>query len=348
MSRRTVAISIAVPLMIALWACALIVPVPYVTYQPGVTVDMLAEAGGHERIQVKGHQTYHDDGELRMTTVSVTRAGRSVSVYAALQAWLDDDRAVQPYDAVYDEDDTAESNQQESAVMMTSSQDDAIAAALRELGYKIKPAVEVYAVQDDMPAAGKLKVRDRILAVDGADVPTPQALVKLVGKVEPGTPIRFRILRNHKKQVVTVTPTEVDGEAKVGIIPGAGYRFPFDVAIDIDPAIGGPSAGLMFSLAIYDTLTPGSLTGGKNIGGTGTITDDGEVGSIGGIQQKIPAVRDAGTELFLVPADNCDEARGAARGDVRLVRVKTLEEAITSIEKWVADPDAALPLCEKE
>lgn len=348
MSRRTLAIAISVPLMIALWACALLVPVPYVTYQPGVTVDMLAEAGGHERIQVDGHKTYHDDGELRMTTVSVTRAEGSVSVFAALQAWLDDDKAVQPYDAVYDEDETDESNRRESAVMMTSSQDDAIAAALRELDYTIRPAVEVYAVDEKMPAAGRLEVRDRILAVNGTKVTKPDQVVDLVGKVEAGTPIRFDVLRDHKRKTARVTPTEVDGTPKVGIVPGAGYRFPFDVNIDIDPTIGGPSAGLMFSLAIYDTLTPGALTGGKRIGGTGTITADGKVGSIGGIQQKIPAVRDAGTELFLVPADNCDEAKGAARGDVRLVRVKTLEEAISSIEKWVDDPDVDLPLCEKE
>ena len=96
--------------------------------------------------------------------------------------------------------------------------------------------------------------------------------------------------------------------------PGVGYDFPFQVSVDIADNIGGPSAGLMMSLAIYDTLTPGSLTGGADIAGTGTITPAGKVGPIGGIQQKIAAARDAGAELFLVPADNCDAHRGSGHG----------------------------------
>ena len=98
---------------------------------------------------------------------------------------------------------------------------------------------------------------------------------------------------------------------RVGIVPGTGFTFPFDVHVNIDPDIGGPSAGLMFSLAIYDTLTPGSLTGDELVAGTGTIPDDGSVGPIGGIQQKIVAARDDGAELFLVPPDNCADALGA-------------------------------------
>ena len=117
------------------------------------------------------------------------------------------------------------------------------------------------------------------------------------------------------------------------------------MTIGIDPAIGGPSAGLMFSLGIYDTLTKGSLTDGKTIAGTGTIDAAGNVGPIGGIQQKIVGARDAGAELFLVPPDNCDEASAPRNGDMRLVEAPTMHSARESIEKWVADPDATLPTC---
>lgn len=120
---------------------------------------------------------------------------------------------------------------------------------------------------------------------------------------------------------------------------------PFEVSVNIDDGIGGPSAGLMFSLSIYDTLTPGSLTGGEIIAGTGTVDALGTVGPIGGIQQKIVAARDAGAELFLVPADNCGEALGAPRGDLRLVKVESTKDAITSLESWVDDHDADLPTC---
>ena len=114
-----------------------------------------------------------------------------------------------------------------------------------------------------------------------------------------------------------------------------------------DPAIGGPSAGLMFSLGIYDTLTPGSLTGGHAVAGTGTVDASGRVGSIGGIQQKIVGARDAGAELFLVPPDNCKEALGAPRGDMRLVRADTMHEAREAIAAGVKDHDADLPSCEE-
>jgi PDZ domain-containing protein len=123
------------------------------------------------------------------------------------------------------------------------------------------------------------------------------------------------------------------------------YEFPIDVTVNIGDNIGGPSAGLLFSLAIYDTLTPGSLTGDQVVAGTGTIDEKGKVGPIGGIQQKIVGARDDGAVLFLVPPDNCDDALGARNGDMRLVKAVTMHAAAQAIEKWVKDPDAKLPTC---
>ena len=108
MSRRTLAGVIAVPLMIGLWAAALLLPVPYVTYSPGVTVDVLAEENGKEIVQVVGHKAYRDDGELRMTTVYVTRPDARVNIFEAMSAWLDDEKALYPYDSVYGPGETAE------------------------------------------------------------------------------------------------------------------------------------------------------------------------------------------------------------------------------------------------
>jgi Lon-like protease len=135
---------------------------------------------------------------------------------------------------------------------------------------------------------------------------------------------------------VDVTPEEVDGDLRIGITPGVGFDFPFEVSVDIADNIGGPSAGLMMSLAIYDTLTPGSLTGGADIAGTGTITPAGKVGPIGGIQQKIAAARDAGAELFLVPADNCADALAAPQPGLTLARVSDLDQALTALEDFRA------------
>ncbi len=157
----------------------------------------------------------------------------------------------------------------------------------------------------------------------------------------------FLVRRDGKPVTVVVKPRVVDGDLRVGVTSGPGFIFPFQVSVDIPEDIGGPSAGLMFSLAIYDTLTPGSLTGGQIVAGTGTIDATGKVGPIGGIQQKVVAARQSGAELFLVPADNCADATGAPNEGMRLVKATTMHEARQSIAAWVKDPDATLPTCEE-
>lgn len=351
MSRRTLATVVAIPLMVGLWLTAVLVPVPYVTYHPGVTVDMLAERSGHERIQVVGHRSYHDDdaGELRMTTVSRTRPEDDISLVAAFEAWASDDDAVQPRAAVYGEDVTNEEEEQESTQAMVSSQDIAVVAALRALDIEPKPQVRVADVQDGSAADGTLEQGDRVLAVDGAPVKRPRQVVRAV-RENGDNPVRLRIRRldDDQPRTVTVTPRMVEGKPTLGVVVQQAF-FSFDVRIDTTLAdgtdIGGPSAGTMFALTIYDALTPGAITGGRRIAGTGTIDEKGVVGGIGGIQQKIAASREAGSELFLVPAPNCEDAEDAPNGDMRMARVKTLEDAIDAVEAFAEDPDADLPRC---
>ena len=348
MSQRTLAGILAVPLLAVLWVVALVTGLPYVTYQPGVTVDVLGEQDGREIVQVSGHKTYRDGGQLRMTTVYVTRPQSTVNLFEATGAWISRDDAVVPYEAVYAPDETQEDSRTESAVAMVSSQDSAVAAALAELGYDVSPVTEVLNVAEDLPADGKLEVRDVLLEVAGRDITTAQDVVEAVQGAPAGEPLEFRIRRDERERTVTITPREVDGTPRVGITPGPGFDFPFRVSVQIDEDIGGPSAGLMFSLAIYDTLTPGSLTGDAVVAGTGTIDQEGNVGPIGGIPQKIAASREEGAELFLVPVDNCAEAEEAPRGDMRLAVVATMHEAVEAVETWTADHDAALPTCPEE
>src|SRR6478735_1804729 len=298
MSQRTRAGLLALCLLAVLWATAAFVPLPYVTYYPGPTFDMLADDGGDEIVDVTGHKAYHDDGELRMTTVYVSTPQEDVSLTKLLRAYFDPDAAVWPRSSIYAPEETDESSDLESEAAMVSSQDTAVAAALTQLGEEVEP-------------------------------------------------LAFVVRRGKKEVAVDVTPEKVDGDLRIGITPGVGFDFPFDVSVDIADNIGGPSAGLMMSMAIYDTLTPGSLTGGADIAGTGTITPAGKVGPIGGIQQKIAAARDAGAELFLVPADNCDAIGGVDPGDMRLAKATTMDGAVKTLDDWVADPDAVLPSCEE-
>ena len=203
-------------------------------------------------------------------------------------------------------------------------------------------------------------VRDLIREVNGTPLSddiddASDELRAAIQATAPGQQVTLTVLRDGKEQDVQVTPEErsadlfgavtVTGSKQIGIFLGQGFILPFPVTVTIDPRIGGPSAGLMFSLAIYDTLTPGSLTGGGQVAGTGEIAPNGTVGAIGGIQQKIVGAREEGAELFLVPADNCEDVEGANNGDMRLVRVDTFDTAESAIEAWASDHDAELPSC---
>jgi PDZ domain-containing protein len=152
------------------------------------------------------------------------------------------------------------------------------------------------------------------------------------------------VRRGQERVTVDLTPVEKDGNRLVGITLQPHYDFPVKVAINIAD-IGGPSAGLMFALSIYDVLTPGSLTDGNAVAGTGTIDPRGNVGEIGGIQQKIAGARRDGAQLFLVPPGNCADALGAQKGSVRLAKATTLKDAIATVKAWSADHDAPLPEC---
>lgn len=346
MSQRTRAGLIALCLLGVLWGTAAFLPLPYVTYYPGPTVDILAEADGEETVQVTGHEAFYDDGALRMTTVYVSTPQEDVTLPELLRAYFDPDAAVWPRSSIYAPDETDESSDRESAVAMVSSQDTAIAAALTELGEEIDPIVEVLDVTPGLPAEDELKVRDVLLEVNGTPVDEPQDVVDAVDAAEAGEPITFLVRRGEKERTVEVTPERVGEDLRVGITPGVGFDFPYQVSVNIADNIGGPSAGLMMSLAIYDTLTPGSMTDGADIAGTGTITPSGEVGPIGGIQQKIAAARDAGAELFFVPADNCDGIGGVDPGSMRLAKATTMHTAVETLSDWVADRDTDLPTCE--
>ncbi|MCW2795648.1 PDZ domain-containing protein [Nocardioides sp.] len=348
MTQRTIAAIVAVPMVVALLVAAWWKPLPYVTYEPGLTLDVLAQDNGSEIIQVQGHQTYRTDGELRMTTVYVSRLNAKLRLFELMGDWLNNKDAVYPYDAVYQKDETVADSQATGAVDMVTSQDAATAVALHELNYDVQPATEVFFVGDGVPASGNLKVRDIFLEANGNVVKSADDVTKAVDATPAGKSVTFVVRRDGKRTTVKVTPEQKDGKPTIGIQLGTGFVFPFKVEINIDPNIGGPSAGLMFSLGIYDTLTPGSLTGGQTVAGTGTIADvaTGKVGPIGGIQQKIAGARAAGAELFLVPAPNCHDANGASNGNMRLVKVTTMHSAVKSIGAWVANPDAALPSCQ--
>jgi PDZ domain-containing protein len=346
MSQRTGVGVLAFGLMAALWAVAGFAPLPYVVYSPGPTYDILAESAGEEIVQIEGAKAYRDDGELRLTTIYVSQPEERVTLPSLVKAYFSEESAIYPRSSVYRPTDTDESHDQLTAVQMASSQDNAIAVALKALGHDVKTIVEVTEVADDMPAAGLLQPGDQVLAVDLVEITGVADVGNAVGMVAAGDKTYFRILRGGKEEMIEMVPREVDGRQMVGIGVSERHEFPFEVKVGISDNIGGPSAGLMMSLAVYDTLTEGSLTDGHVVAGSGEIAPDGAVGPIGGAQQKVAAARDTGVELFLLPAGNCDDLSGIETDDMTLASVESMQEALDVIETWVDDPDADIPTCE--
>lgn len=348
-SRRTVAVGIALPLLVACFAVLLLAaPMPFTRFAPGPTVDVLGkQKDGSPVVVVDGAATYPATGQLRMVTVNTTRPDTRLSLFDVLVAWASKDQDLYPKSAIYPRHQTDQQSKEEGAVEMASSQDDAVAAALSELGYSHTTYAAVLTTVKGAPADGKLLPRDEIVSVAGMATPTVADVYAAIKPLKPGDPVAVVVRRGGVEQTVTLTTVADDQDptrAVIGVYPGVAYRFPFDVRVAVPDDIGGPSAGLIFALSIYDTLTPGSLTGGKRIAGTGTVDDEGQVGPIAGVRQKIAGAQRDGASLFLVPADNCDEAV-LADAKLKVVPVATVHDAIGVVQRYAADPHADLPTC---
>lgn len=347
MSQRWIAAFVALPLLVALLLVAAVAPLPFAIYSPGPTFDVLGQdSDDAELIQIDADETevHYDDGEIRFTTVRATARSHEPSLFELLEAWVDADEAVVPYDVAHPPSLTADEEEQRGEVQMTTSQDVAKAVALREAGYDFDTAVQVQAVAEDGAAQGELLAGDVVQGIDGTTVSGPQDVVAAVESQGSGNPVDFRIRRDGEQLDVAVTPQDVDGEARVGISVAQGFDFPFEIKLRVNEQIGGPSAGLMFALAIYDTLTPGSLSDGEVVAGTGELAADGRVGPIGGIEQKVAGAEDAGAGLFFVPPENCRDVTDLDP-DLRLVKAETMHDARLALEDWAADRDAELPSC---
>ncbi len=346
LSRRPATFLAAGGLLVVLIAVSALLPAPYVVEGPGPTEDTLGSYRGVPVLRIS-HRTYPTDGELRLTTVVYTSANRRLDVWSALRGWLDPQRAVVPRQLVYPEGTTQRQQDEENAQLMSRSQESAKVAALRRAGFAVPEVVVVEAVQKGAPALGRLEAGDQLLAVDGKAVRTPAAVGSAVRSHAPGEQVVFEVRRDGRRRTVRV-PTqsrEVAGSRRtvVGITPAIGYDFPFDVEVTLGENIGGPSAGLLFALGIYDKLTPGPLADGRVLAGTGEIDSNGRVGVIGGIQQKVIAARDSGASVFLAPADNCRDL-GAGDHGIQIVTVRTLDDAVHALDELAAGR-TDLPSC---
>ncbi len=314
---------------------------PYYAYTPGSATDT------EGAIVVQGAESYPSEGEIDFTTVRIRR----VTPLRALQAWLDPAIDVVSERAYLGNFSPSE-NKSFNLQLMGDSKETAIYVALTTLGYDVEVSgggAVVRQVSPDVPAASVLEAGDVILEVNGEPVHLDTDLGAILADFQPGDQVTLTVerpvagsadfggIQEYESLTLLVTlAAREDGSALIGISPGTRDDVEFDFPIDVDidsGSVGGPSAGLAFTLGIIDALTPGELTGGQKVATTGTIRLDGTVGPVGGVKQKTVTVERAGADVFLVPAAEAETARAAAGedSDLEIVAVEDVDDAIAAL-----------------
>lgn len=345
-TRQTATAFAAAGVFVVLSVLVAVLPVPYVTWSPGQAHDVLADAASPV-ITIAGVPTYPTSGELDLTVVATTTADSRLSLPQALTAYWRPKHDALPRAVIYPPGTSVADVESDEAELMVSAQDDAVVAALRATSERVDLLPAVASVIVGSPAQNRLRAGDLIVSVGGIDTPTPASVQAAVRQARVGVALDFVVLRDKVRTEVRVAPAAQTSGAgvQIGITLGTGYSYEPRISYDLGQQIGGPSAGLVFALAIYDKLTPGELFAGQHVGGTGTINPTGIVGGIGGIQEKIAGAEQAGATTFLVPAPNCGDLAGV-QTSMRLVRVTTLSDAIRSVRRLGSPPlDAKIPTC---
>lgn len=322
-----------------------IMPSPYVIERPGSAEDVLGDSAGEAIIQITDARSYPTSGELNMLTVQLVGSPSQTPSWLELAAaWLDPAQTIIPLSEAYPDNQTFQQSEEESAAMMDESQRTAAAAALAGLGFEVPRKLYVAQVFASSPASGKLKADDLILEAAGVKIDQLETLREIIAN-NKAKPLSLLVERSGQSIEIVLTPYLDEGTYRIGILTGYQFELPVGVKFAVGD-IGGPSAGMIFALAITDKLTPGSLTGGLNVAGTGTIDADGAVGPIGGIQQKMYAAVRGGSTVMLAPSENCDEVVGHIPAGLSVVKVSTLAEAKAALAKLAAGSNASsLPQC---
>lgn len=356
MTKQTWTAAVAALLFVTLAAVIAMIPVPFVAWSPGSTYDLLGtvEVEGDpapvDAIRIDGVATYPVHGEVRMATVSVTRPDSALTLPEALISYWMPSREVLPRDAVYRPGANAGELQDDSLRLMDDSQTTAVVAALRAADITVDVMPRVTRVFPAGPSHDQLMAGDLIVAVDNQPVERVSDVRRLVTAHKIGEAVKLDLIRDRQplsKTITTRASSATPPVSTLGIsLDDDGFRFDPEVTFSLDPAIGGPSAGLPFAIAVYSMLTPADPLGGRVVAGTGTLDANGRVGQIGAVQEKIAAAVRDGATVFLLPSANCIDAR-AARDDLRLVPVDNLGDALSALEA-LQDPAQAgsVPTCQ--
>ena len=341
-------------LVVALIAAVFLVPVNAVIEAPGPTWNVLDNGSSSDQdvLKVSGTETYPTEGALRMTTVSVSGCpGYPVTTADLIAAWFSADKRIVDRNEVCPQDQSAEQVEETGKAQMTASQDSAVIAALVETGKAGAMHLTVTEVTEQQTST-------EIQAGDVLETITPQGgqtttlasfsqLRELMTTIPEGTRVTLGVRRGEQKASAALT-TIAPQEGTTGSLLGLSLKISVDSPVEATfglSDVGGPSAGMMFALGVVDEITPGSLTGGKDISGTGTIDMTGQVGPIGGIQQKMAGARESGSTFFLAPASNCNEVTGHEPKGMQVFAVNTLHEAVAATKAIASGNTSGLATC---
>lgn len=305
------------------------VRLPYFALGPGPARDVTP------LIRVEGHPVYASEGALIMTTVSFRR----VTALQALVAWLDPERSVVAQDVLYPPGSTAEQEDQRARTQMDQSKIDATALVLGRLaGYPQDRGTGalIRYVAPGCPAEGELFPGDLVVEIDGSVVSSADDASRLLDAIPAVRPITFEVEAAGERTEVRLTRGACGGEQRllgIDLIDA----FPFDVTISSGD-VGGPSAGMMWALGLYELLTPGDLTDGRTIAGTGTIDLRGRVGPIGDIADKVLAAQRAGADVFLVPRADVANLDEVDTDGMEVVPVSTFAQVLRYVQDGTVEP----------
>ncbi|WGD38382.1 S16 family serine protease [Lysinibacter sp. HNR] len=352
--RRRISLFLTICAGAAIAVLALL-PSPYVIEQPGPVHNTLGvtEVDGKSVpvISVTGAETYKVTGQLNLLTVSLVGNPEATPNWVSVAlTWFDPAKRVMPLEAFFPDTVTTEQRSEENRVLMANSQQTAIAAALNEQQIPFITRLTVGSVSSEGPSEGVLEVGDTITAVNGESVSTITRLRELLAQNGTEVPATISIVRDGVPQDALVTPTTLETDTgEKTVVAGIGvvdeYDFPVDIEMHLEN-VGGPSAGMMFALGIIAKMTPQNLPAGKNISGTGTITSDGTVGSIGGARQKLFAANEAGSTIFLLPRQNCADLGDGLPEGTEIFAVETLSDSMNVLNTLNRGEDTgSLPRC---
>ncbi len=347
-------------------AVALALPGSFLVQQAGPALDVTGDLDGVQLLEISGATTYPTDTEFFMTTVSsYGNADMGVPGAQALAALFSRDRQVVPVRALYSPQENARDVDERNAAMMTSSQDSGTVAGLQAAGYEVPMTLTVSGASEGSPAEDVLLAGDVLKSImvnsepdsDGQS-PTTQLttfadLSDVLFSLPAGSDVTLGFTRDGEDMEATMSTQPYEADSTGWVHPGSRLGIyilssdlepPVDVAYGVEN-IGGPSAGGMFALAIYDKLTEGSLGGDNRIAGTGTVSYNGDIGPIGGIPHKLEGAAREGATYFLAPAENCAETVGYEPEGMEIFAVRNLDESIAAAQAIGEGDTSGLTTC---